>query len=79
VEDTDGPLNDYFDENGFSSKTLLKNLGSTFVYFVALTSTLTLLPLLILWSPYSKMYVICPKLKISLLALNESPYGSRSK
>ncbi len=31
-DEMDEPLNDFFDENGFSSKTLIKNLGSTFVY-----------------------------------------------
>jgi hypothetical protein len=34
VEETDQPLNLYFDENGFESKSLIKNLGSTFVYLV---------------------------------------------
>ena len=27
-------LNPYFEENGFSSKILIKNLGSTFVYLI---------------------------------------------
>ena len=26
------PLNDYFEENGFKSRVLMKNLGSTIVY-----------------------------------------------
>jgi len=29
---SDSPLNSYFDENGFQSKSLIKNLGSTFIY-----------------------------------------------
>ncbi len=31
-DDTDAPLNSFFDQNGFSSKSLVKNLGSTFIY-----------------------------------------------
>ena len=31
-DDTEKPLNMYFEENGFQSKALIKNLGSTFVY-----------------------------------------------
>jgi hypothetical protein len=47
VEDTDAPLNDFFDENGFSSKSLIKNLGSTFVYFsVLFTILIIVIPLL---------------------------------
>jgi hypothetical protein len=33
-EDADQPLNLFFDENGFESMALIKNLGSTFVYLV---------------------------------------------
>jgi hypothetical protein len=33
-EDADKPLNLFFDENGFESMALIKNLGSTFVYLV---------------------------------------------
>ena len=40
------PINEFYDENGFSTKSLIKNLGSTFVYMVLLVLTLTLLPLL---------------------------------
>ena len=31
-EDASGGINEYFEENGFGSKTLIINLGSTFVY-----------------------------------------------
>lgn len=31
-DEEDEPLNDYFDINGFSSKSVIKNLGSTFVF-----------------------------------------------
>jgi hypothetical protein len=52
--DSDGPLNDYFDENGFSNKYIIKNLGSTLVYFVFLFFSLILIliltPLESLWS-----------------------------
>jgi hypothetical protein len=51
-DDEDTPLNDYFDENGFSSKSLIKNLGSTFVYFVILAAILILIPLLSLCSSW---------------------------
>ena len=30
----DEPLNQFFDLNGFSSKSLIKNLGSTFIYLL---------------------------------------------
>jgi len=40
------PINEFYDENGFSTKSLIKNLGSTFVYMVLLVLTLALLPLL---------------------------------
>jgi hypothetical protein len=30
--DENEALNVFFDENGFSTKTLVKNLGSTFIY-----------------------------------------------
>jgi hypothetical protein len=54
-EDEDTPLNEYFDENGFSSKQLIKNLGSTFVYFVILAAILILIPLLSLCSKWSSL------------------------
>ena len=30
----DLPLNEFFDNNGFSTKSLIKNLGSTFIYLL---------------------------------------------
>ena len=48
MDETDQPLNMYFDENGFESKALIKNLGSTFVYLVLYFILLViLLPLLL--------------------------------
>lgn len=44
--DPAAPLNDFFDENGFSSKYLIENLGSTFVYFILLIFLLLLIPFL---------------------------------
>jgi hypothetical protein len=34
--DSDVPLNDYFNLNGYSSQRTIENLGSTFVYLVIL-------------------------------------------
>ena len=44
-EDDDKPLNIYFDENGFSSLSLIKNLGSTFVYLIVYCLLLGLIPI----------------------------------
>jgi hypothetical protein len=40
------PLNMYFEENGFQSKALIKNLGSTFIYLLLYLVTLCCLPLI---------------------------------
>ena len=40
----DEPLNQFFDENGFHSKTLVKNLGSSFVYMNLLVFILFFIP-----------------------------------
>ena len=32
VETDDSALNSFFDENGFQSKSLMKNIGSTIIY-----------------------------------------------
>ena len=53
------PLNPYFEENGFSSKVAIKNLGSTFVYICIFALIVLQLPLLALLSKNS--------IKISLL------------
>lgn len=48
-DDTEEPLNMYFEENGFQSKALIKNLGSTFVYlslYIVLLCFLALIKLL---------------------------------
>jgi hypothetical protein len=34
VQEEDSPLNEFFDINGFSSKSLVRNLGSTFIYLL---------------------------------------------
>ena len=52
-----GPLNDFFDENGFSSKYLIENLGSTFVYSILLIFLLLLIPFLPLFDS------LCPSIK----------------
>jgi hypothetical protein len=36
IGEEDMPLNSFFDENGFNSRSLIKNLGSTFIYLVVL-------------------------------------------
>jgi len=45
-KDGDNALNQYFDENGFSTKVLIKNLGSTFVYMVIYCIILLMIPIL---------------------------------
>ena len=40
------PLNIYFNENGFATKILLKNLGSTSLYLAVLLMTFVLIPIL---------------------------------
>ena len=47
------PLNPYFEENGFETMVLVKNLGSTFVYLFLFGSGLLMLPLLKVLSNYS--------------------------
>lgn len=42
----DQALNQYFDENGYSTKVLIKNLGSTFVYMVIYCLLLLMIPIL---------------------------------
>ncbi len=44
VDDENTPLNEYFDDNGFSSKVSLKNLGSTTIYIGILLLALLLIP-----------------------------------
>lgn len=41
----DSPLNTYFDQNGFSSKALIKNLGSTFLYLIGVFASLLSIPI----------------------------------
>ena len=45
-DETEEPINMFFDENGFQSKALIKNLGSTFVYLGLYLVLLCLLPLI---------------------------------
>jgi hypothetical protein len=45
-EESDSALNQYFEENGFSTKVLIKNLGSTFVYMVIYILILLIIPIL---------------------------------
>ena len=44
--DEDEALNLYFDENGFSSMSLIKNTGSTFVYLVLYAVFTALIPII---------------------------------
>ena len=46
VRRVEEPLNIYFNENGFATKILLKNLGSTTLYLAILLLSLALIPLL---------------------------------
>jgi hypothetical protein len=46
IDDQSTPLNSYFDENGFSTKSALKNLGSTTIYLGILCLLLLQIPLL---------------------------------
>ena len=46
-------LNQYFDQNGFSTTTLVRNLGSTFVY---LTIYISLVSFYIILIPLSKIF-----------------------
>jgi hypothetical protein len=41
----DKALNEFFDENGYSTLTLIKNLGSTFVYLGIFSIFLLMIPL----------------------------------
>ena len=54
-EDYDRPLNLYFEENGFESTALIKNLGSTFVYLVVY---LILLATIVVTSFLGKYYQV---------------------
>jgi hypothetical protein len=47
---SDKPINLFFDENGYSSRLLIKNLGSTFIYLIILVTCLALIPVLTLLS-----------------------------
>jgi hypothetical protein len=48
-------LNEYFEENGFTSMRLINNLGSTMVYLFLFAIALLLLPLLKLaWKEFSE-------------------------
>jgi hypothetical protein len=63
--DLGGPLNDFFDENGFSSKYLIENLGSTFVYVIVLVFLLLLILLMPLFES------LCSSIKIVTLFLKK--------
>ena len=39
------PINEFFEENGFETRSLIKNLGSTFLYLVLLVFILITIPL----------------------------------
>lgn len=62
-----GGLNSFFEENGFSSKFLISNLGSSFVYLTLYCVLLILYLLLSLFSRYaSKIDWLGSKLKRKL-------------
>jgi hypothetical protein len=46
VRRVEEPLNIYFNENGFATKILLKNLGSTTLYLAILLMSFVLIPIL---------------------------------
>jgi len=46
VRKIEEPLNIYFNENGFATKILLKNLGSTSLYLAILLMSFVMIPIL---------------------------------
>ena len=46
VRQDETPINYFFEENGFSTRILIKNLGSTFIYLIILVILLILAPVL---------------------------------
>ena len=46
VRRVEEPLNIYFNENGFATKILLKNLGSTSLYLAILLMSFVMIPIL---------------------------------
>jgi hypothetical protein len=56
--DEDRALNAFFEENGFSTKILIKNLGSTFVYLILYILIFMMLPLLKILAKNSKGMLI---------------------
>ena len=51
----DEALNPFFEENGFPTKFVIKNLGSTFVYLILFIFILLLLPVLKFLGKHSKL------------------------
>jgi hypothetical protein len=56
--DEDRALNEFFEENGFTTKILIKNLGSTFVYLIIYILIFMMLPLLKILAKNSKGMLI---------------------
>jgi hypothetical protein len=61
------PLNSFFDENGYSSKYLLKNLGSTLAFLVAYLALWFFLLFLKLLSIFSARYLFILTITFSAL------------
>jgi hypothetical protein len=58
LDEDNEPLNSFFDENGYSSKYLLKNLGSTLAFLFAYLGLWFFLLFLKLLSLFSARYLI---------------------
>jgi hypothetical protein len=56
MDQDDKGLNSYFEENGFNSKLLMKNIGSTFFFIIIYCSVWIVLGLSRILTPLSKKY-----------------------
>ena len=56
MDQDDKGLNSYFEENGFNSKLLMKNIGSTFFFIIIYFTAWIILGLSRLLTPLSKKY-----------------------
>ncbi len=52
--EVDSPLNNFFEENGFSSKLFMKNIGSTLVFLILYIFLWLIIGLLSILSNYSQ-------------------------
>jgi hypothetical protein len=56
MDQDDKGLNSYFEENGFNSKHLMKNIGSTFFFIIMYFTAWIMLGLCRLLTPLSSKY-----------------------